>query len=112
MIPVLYVDDNSDLLTIGKRYLERSGKFTVNNVKPDPEVLEILNTIVKDAVVSDYQKTDMDGISLLTILRQKYPALPIIIFTGKCREDFAIGAFDSGADYYVKKGGTPSRSLI
>jgi hypothetical protein len=22
MIPVLYVDDNSDLLTIGKRYLE------------------------------------------------------------------------------------------
>jgi hypothetical protein len=26
MIPVLYVDDNSDLLTIGKRYLELGGR--------------------------------------------------------------------------------------
>ena len=31
MIPVLYVDDNSDLLTIGKRYLELGGKIWVES---------------------------------------------------------------------------------
>jgi CheY-like chemotaxis protein len=60
MIPVLYVDDDADLLTIGKRCLERSGEFTVNTATSAHEALEILNTMAHDAVVSDYQMPDMD----------------------------------------------------
>ena len=75
MIPVLYVDDDADLLTIGKRYLERSGEFTVNTATSAHEALEILNTMALDAVVPDYQMPDMDGTRLLKAVRKRYPTL-------------------------------------
>ncbi|MDP2796916.1 MAG: response regulator [Methanoregula sp.] len=103
MISVLCVDDDSTYLSFEKRCLEEPGALTVTTALSAPEALRAMETSRSDAVVSDYQMTDMDGISFLKILRQKYPALPIIFFTGMCREDFAMDACEIGADYLVKK---------
>ena len=60
-----------------------------------------------DAVVSDYQMSEMDGIEFLKHFRKEHPSLPFIIFTGRGREEIAIAAFESGADSYIQKGGDP-----
>ena len=107
MISVLYVDDEEALLDIGKKYLERTGKLKVETTTSPPHALEILSSTAFDVVVSDYQMPEMDGIEFLKHLRATHPKLPFIIFTGKGREEVAIEAFESGADFYLQKGGAP-----
>ncbi len=107
MISLLLVDDEPDLLEVGKIFLERSGEFNVKTCKSAYEALLILSSETFDAVVSDYQMPGMDGIQLLREVRKQYPRLPFIIFTGKGRETVVMDALEHGADFYVQKGGDP-----
>ncbi|MFA5346939.1 MAG: PAS domain S-box protein [Methanoregula sp.] len=108
MISVMYVDDEPALLEIGKLFLEKSGQFRVDTVISAPEALQKIKSISYDAIVSDYQMPEMDGIAFLKEIRAEFPDLPFIIFTGKGREEVVIEAFDNGADFYLQKGGTPT----
>jgi len=103
-ISVLYVDDEISLLEVGKIFLEQGGLFTVDTTDCSSNVLPLLQKKEYDCVISDYQMPVMDGIELLKKIRPLYPDLPIILFTGKGREEIVIQAFDAGADYYVQKG--------
>jgi len=60
-----------------------------------------------DAIVSDYQMPEMDGIEFLKTVRGSGSDMPFIIFTGKGREDVVIEAINNGADFYLQKGGNP-----
>lgn len=112
MYNVLYVDDEPALLEIGKLFLERSHQFHVDTVSSAHEALQILKSTSYDAIVSDYQMPGMDGIALLKAIRAEFPELPFIIFTGKGREEVVIEAFNSGADFYLQKGGTPTPQFL
>lgn len=46
----------------------------------------------------------MDGIGFLKEV-WKRSSIPFILFTGRGREEIVIEAINSGADYYIKKGG-------
>jgi len=50
---------------------------------------------------------EMDGISFLKTLRENQFSEPFILFTGKGREEVVIEALNSGADFYLQKGGNP-----
>jgi len=106
-IRVLYVDDELDLLKIGKIYLERDGTFTVDTLTSASEALTRLKTEWYDTIISDYQMPEMDGITLLKLLKASGNTTPFIIFTGRGREEVAIEALNSGADFYLQKGGDP-----
>ena len=58
-----------------------------------------------DAIISDYQIPDMDGIEFLKKVRSSGNSIPFIIFTGKGREEVVIEALNAGADFYLQKGG-------
>ncbi|MCX6689211.1 MAG: PAS domain S-box protein [Methanoregula sp.] len=105
MISILYVDDETALLDIAKQFIERMGQFRVDTATSAPEAIEKIRKNSYEAVISDYQMPDMDGIAFLKIFRKEYPKLPFIMFTGKGREDIAVEAFENGADFYVQKGG-------
>lgn len=107
MISVLYVDDEPALLELGKIFLERIGKFSVETCSSAPEALERLEQASYHAVLSDYDMPDMNGIQFLKEVRILYPALPFIIFTGRGREDVVIDALNNGVDFYLQKGGEP-----
>ena len=112
MISVLYVDDEEGLLELGKLFLEKSGQFRVDTVTSADEALRILKSTSYDAIVSDYQMPDMDGIALLKAIRTEFSDLPFIIFTGKGREEVVIEAFENGADFYLQKGGQPRPQFL
>jgi PAS domain S-box-containing protein len=107
MYHILYVDDDPGLLEIGKIFLESDWAFTVDTSESALETLRILESIQFDAIISDYQMPGMDGITFLKTLRASGNTTPFIIFTGKGREDVVIEALNSGADFYVQKGGEP-----
>ncbi|NMB78874.1 MAG: response regulator [Methanomicrobiales archaeon] len=107
MISLLYVDDEPDLLALGKLYLERGGEFSVSTADCAQDGLARLSTTTFDAIISDYQMPDMDGIAFLKQVRLSHGTLPFILFTGRGREEVVIEAINNGADFYLQKGGAP-----
>lgn len=65
MYKILYVDDESSLLEIGKTFLERDRTFAVDTSLSAVDALGHLKSIQYDAIVSDYQMPEMDGITFL-----------------------------------------------
>ena len=106
-ISVLYVDDESVLCDIGKLYLEQTKEFTVTTASSARVALTRLKSNGIQAIVSDYQMPEMDGIEFLKQVRATDKHIPFILFTGKGREEIAIEAFENGADAYIQKGGDP-----
>lgn len=107
MISVLYVDDEIPLLEIGRLFLESPGEFTVDTSASALDVLERGDLSRYDAIVSDYQMPEMDGIGFLKNVRSRFGNIPFILFTGKGREEVVIQAINEGADFYLQKGGDP-----
>ena len=105
MFSVLYVDDEPELLQIGKIFLERHGKFRVDTATSASEGMKLLESGNYEAIVSDYQMPVMDGIAFLKKIRASGNTIPFIIFTGKGREEIVIQALNEGADFYLQKGG-------
>jgi len=106
-ISLLYVDDEPALLEIGRIFLEKSGNIAVSTCVSANKAIEILSHQGFDAIVSDYQMPGMNGLRFLQHLRKTGNQTPFIIFTGKGREDVVIEALNSGADFYLQKGGDP-----
>lgn len=107
MISILYVDDETTLLEVTRVYLERTREFVVTTCASAREAIGLIEAGSFDAVVSDYQMPGMDGLFLLQYLRSASNDIPFILFTGKGREEVAIEALNSGADFYLQKGGEP-----
>ncbi|MEI6840735.1 MAG: PAS domain S-box protein [Methanomicrobiales archaeon] len=107
VIRVLYVDDEPLLLEIAKRYLEKSGDFSVTTISSASAALDLLKTGQFDAVISDYQMPEIDGLEFLQQVRHIYGEVPFILFTGRGREEVVILALNYGADFYLQKGGAP-----
>jgi PAS domain S-box-containing protein len=110
-ILILAVDDEKDLCVLTKEFLESSGNVEVDIVGSVAEAREAIAIRVYDAIVSDYQMPEEDGIQFLKSLRATGDMTPFILFTGKGREEVAIEAINNGADAYLQKGGEP-RSLF
>ncbi|ABS55981.1 multi-sensor signal transduction histidine kinase [Methanoregula boonei 6A8] len=106
MITILYVDDEESLLELGKIFLERNGQFAVDIITSASEALTLIGQKPYDAIISDYQMPEMDGIELLKHVRASGKTIPFILFTGRGREEVVIQALNEGADFYLQKGGS------
>jgi PAS domain S-box-containing protein len=110
-ISLLYVDDEAVLIDIMKAFIQQYSELTLDTAISAKEGLIKLNTNHYDAVISDYQMPGMDGIELLTEIRNSGNEIPFILYTGKGREEVAIKALNAGADYYLQKGVNPKVSI-
>jgi PAS domain S-box-containing protein len=104
-IRVLYVDDDPSLLGLAKIFLERQENIRVETAASAKDALVSLQKSGYDAIVSDYQMPEMDGIDLLKEVRHLHGDIPFILFTGRGREEVVINAINNGADFYLQKGG-------
>ncbi|HZK29850.1 MAG TPA: PAS domain S-box protein [Methanoregula sp.] len=112
MFSVLYVDDEPLLLELAKLFLEKTGDFRIDTLTSAKAALETLARTSYDCIISDYQMPGMDGIVFLKTVRSHGSTIPFIIFTGKGREDVVIEALNSGADFYLQKGGDPKAQFV
>ncbi|MDO9324522.1 MAG: PAS domain S-box protein, partial [Methanoregula sp.] len=112
MYSVLYVDDEPALLELGKIFLERSGSITVETALSASEGLNALKKTAFNAIVSDYQMPEINGLDFLKILRKENNIIPFILFTGRGREEIVIDAVNNGVDYYLQKGGDPTSQFV
>ena len=111
-IDALYVDDEVDLLNLGKIFLEHLGDFRVTIIAQPTEAIDLINKQSFDAIISDYQMPVINGIEFLRKIRTSGNSIPFILFTGKGREEVVIQALNEGADFYIQKGGDPRSQFI
>jgi PAS domain S-box-containing protein len=112
-IRVLHVDDQADFADLTATALEREDdRLSVEAVTSADEVLERLTDGV-DCVVSDYDMPGRNGIEVLEAIRERYPDLPFILFTGKGSEEVASEAISAGVtDYLEKEGGLSQYTVL
>ncbi|MHA2297208.1 MAG: PAS domain S-box protein [Candidatus Hodarchaeales archaeon] len=107
-INVLCVDDEPAIVNLLKISLEKEDeRLVVDTSSSVHEGLQKLEEEDFDAIVSDYEMLEMNGLEFLEELRNKGEKIPFIIFTGRGREEVAIKALNLGANRYIQKGGDP-----
>ena len=92
-------------MDLTKLFLERSGGFTVDTTTSAQEAIGKLRDRRYDAIISDFEMPEMNGIEFLKKIRTSGNTIPFIIFTGRGREEVVIQALNEGADFYLQKGG-------
>jgi len=104
-ISVLHVDDEPSVADLTGTFFERQNdQFAVETATSADEGLEMINDRPPECVISDYDMPGMDGIEFLQAVREEYPDLPFILFTGKGSEAVASEAISAGATDYLQKG--------
>ncbi len=104
-VHVLFIDDEPGLLSALRDYLQIIHQIEVEISESASEALYNTDIFTYDCLIVDYDMPEIDGISLLKEIRSINPDIPIIVFTGKSREDVVIDALNNGADFYLQKGG-------
>jgi PAS domain S-box-containing protein len=105
---ILHVDDDSSLLNVSKLLLEEKNNiFEIETVTSTDDAFLKLATGTYDAIISDYEMPQKNGLDFLKELREGNDKTPFILFTGKGREEIAIQALNLGADAYINKHGAP-----
>ena len=101
---VLIVDDSKIIRTAIREILE-IGNIQVTEACDGKDALESINNNLPDLVLLDAVMPEMDGISVLKVLRKTYSKiqLPIILIASQGSPREMVQALDLGANDYVTK---------
>jgi len=107
---VLVVDDDPIVGDVVRRYLEQDG-CRVRLVGNGADALNAAAADPPDLVVLDLMMPGIDGLEVCRRLRQRLPALPVVMLTALGEEADRVLGLEVGADDYVTKPFSP-RELV
>jgi DNA-binding NtrC family response regulator len=103
-ITILLVDDEEMVLTSIRSFLAIETDYHVLAYTSPRRALADLDHQSVDLVISDYLMPEMDGITFLGKVKEKYPHAPRILLTGYADKENAIKAInDVGLYQYIEK---------
>ena len=110
---VLLVEDSIPIRTQVRRILEGAG-YSVTTAVDGLDGFDKLQEAMFDAVVSDVEMPNLDGLGLTTRIRQQtqYEELPIILVTTLAKDEDKRRGADAGANAYITKGDFDQNLLI
>ena len=98
---LLLVDDDKTFLLMLKDYIEQEGYHTLSAYSAQM-ALEQIQRVKPDLIILDYMMPVMNGLELLTLLRQQN-TIPILMLTARDDEQDRIKGLEMGADDYLCK---------
>lgn len=99
---ILIVDDDDMTRKTLTRLLRREG-FHISNASTGTAALQRLSEAPYDLVITDLVMGDIDGLELLTRIKNRYPNVEVILITGYASIPTAIEAVKKGAYHYLEK---------
>jgi YesN/AraC family two-component response regulator len=79
MARVLIVDDQLSARTLLQSMLEAERITVVGGTAEGAKALEMIATLTPDIVLTDLEMSQMDGLALISIIRNQYPKIKIIV---------------------------------
>jgi DNA-binding NarL/FixJ family response regulator len=114
MIQIILAEDHHIVRGGVRSLLEKEEGFIISGEATNgTEVLNLLKKGTKaDIVLADMNMPGMGGIELTEHLKQKFPALKVIILSALDHEKYVIKAFQSGASGYLLKSVSPDELIF
>jgi two-component system sensor histidine kinase and response regulator WspE len=110
---VLVVDDSLTVRELERSLLDNAG-YEVEVAVDGMDGWNAIRTGHYDLMVTDIDMPRMDGIELVTLIKQDVhlKGTPVLIVSYKDREEDRRRGLDAGADYYLAKGSFHDESLL
>jgi len=102
MKPVWIVDDDRSIRWVIEKALSREG-IAYSSFSTAQEALDALSGDAPEVLVSDIRMPGRSGLELLQTVKQRHPAVPVIVMTAYSDLDSAVAAFQGGAYEYLPK---------
>ncbi len=99
---LLIVDDEPLFLELLQTVFSKEG-YQIHTASNGVEALSLLETITVHAAIFDLYMPEIDGLSLLTTTKEKYPDIMVIMLTGRGGIEKAVEAIKHGAIDFLKK---------
>ena len=79
---ILIVDDEPTIQAVGKAVLETQG-YEVITAGDGFEALLALKKSLPDIIISNLSMPNMNGFELLSVVRRRFPSIPVIVISGE-----------------------------
>ena len=104
MRSILLVEDHTTFAGVLVRLLLTTKEMEITTVAPNAEsALQELLRQQFDLVIVDVSLPQMNGISLVGMIHEQYPALPCLMLSGHALAHYKNRALDAGASGYILK---------
>ncbi len=92
-----FAKDTARLLQIG------NDQLSVSAVSSAEEAMRQMAEAPADVIIVDVKLSDMNGLTLMGLIRENWPSTAIIAMTAYGAEDVIKRAFSAGAMFYIEK---------
>lgn len=99
---ILFVDDDSAIRDIVEKYLTREG-YKISLAESGNKALELLKDKDFDIVFTDFKMPGIDGLELLSRIKEYRPEIEVIIVTGHGTMESAVKAMKIGSYDFLQK---------
>ncbi len=99
---MLIVEPDQATSKLFDQWLQDIG-FQATSVCDGGEAMHVLRSHSIDGLILDLQAPVMNGLTMLTQLRQRYADIPVIVLAGVDMTDSLVEALESGARDYLTK---------
>ncbi|MEP0792253.1 MULTISPECIES: response regulator [Cyanophyceae] len=104
MLHFLLIDDDQNDRVLTARELNREfPDLRITEVATAEDLAQAMVGDRIDLVVTDYQLRWNNGLTILNIIKSRYPGCPVIMFTNTGNEEIAVEAMKAGLDDYIIK---------
>jgi CheY-like chemotaxis protein len=100
---VLIVDDNPRCLEFLKLAFEAQAEVAVHGETRPAVALDRIRTEKPDLVMLDIKMPELDGITVLSMLRGEGNPVPVVMCSGSARQADIDNAYAQGCSGYVEK---------
>jgi CheY-like chemotaxis protein len=106
---ILIVEDDKELRQAGTALLQAQG-YEVQGAEDGFEGLSALKQSLPDMIISDLQMPNMNGFEFLSVVRRRFPIIPVVVISG---EFTGLSVPESVlADAFFPKGGYKPAELF
>jgi DNA-binding NarL/FixJ family response regulator len=103
MIRVLLADDHPVVRAGIRNELQAAGIQVVGEAASGEQALRLVEELQPDVLVLDVEMPGLNGVEVARRLRERHPALPILVLSAYDHAAYVFGLLEAGATGYVLK---------
>lgn len=111
MAAILIADDEANIRRMVARLLESEG-YRVREAADGRQAVSAIEAEEPDVALLDLAMPEMDGMGALRSIAQRWPALPVVMMSGRATLGDAVQATKLGAFHFIEKPLTPEAVLL
>ncbi|WP_445382867.1 response regulator [Robiginitalea sp. IMCC43444] len=104
------IADNHPIVRLGINQLlnDHSDFQIISDVATTNELFQQLSTQQPDVVILEMDIPEINGIATLRKMKQEYPEVKVLIYSGQSEDVYALSTIRAGASGYLSKSANPS----